>query len=102
MVAALLASEDKSASPHNPRALGAEGEGGRGAVPPQRDKQQRVKYNLGSSLQEADQVKVLKMLEDSRGDTATPGVTYAERSVRLGRALDGHVMRWLGAMLHAS
>ena len=54
VVATLLASEDRSTSPQNPRVLGAEGEGGRGAIPPQRDKQQRVKYNLGSSLQEAD------------------------------------------------
>ena len=63
-MAALLASEDRGASPQNLRVLGAEGEGERGAVPPQRDKQ-RPKYNLGSSLQEADQVKVLKMLEDN-------------------------------------
>ena len=42
------------------------------------------------------------LLGYSRGDTAAPGVTDAERSVRLGRALDGHVMRWLGETLHAS
>ena len=42
------------------------------------------------------------LLGYSRGDTAALGVTDAERSMRLGRALDGHVMRWLGDMLHAS
>ena len=36
------------------------------------------------------------------GDTAAPGVTEADRAIRLGRALEGHTMRWLGAFLHAS
>ena len=36
------------------------------------------------------------------GDTATPGVNEADRAIRLGRALEGHTMRWLGAFLHAS
>ena len=63
VVAALLASEQKVTPPQNPRFLGAEGEGGDRKVPPQRDK--RVKYNLGSNLQEADQVKVLAMLEQN-------------------------------------
>ena len=49
---------------------------------------------------DADEKELL--LGYSKGDTAAPGVTDAERSVRLGRALDGHVMRWLGATLHAS
>lgn len=35
-------------------------------------------------------------------DTVTPGVTCNERSIRLGRALDGNIMRWLGAFSHAS
>ena len=64
VVAAMLASEHKLTSPQNPSVLGAEGEGGSGGVPPQRDKQ-RAKYNLGSSLQEVDQVKVLQMLENN-------------------------------------
>ena len=42
------------------------------------------------------------LLGYSRGDTAAPGVSDAERCVRLGRALDAHTMRWLGAILHAS
>ena len=37
-----------------------------------------------------------------KGDTAASGVTKDQRAVRLGRALDGHTMRWLGAFLHAS
>ena len=35
------------------------------------------------------------------GDTATEGVTESERAIRLGRALEGNTMRWLGAYLHA-
>ena len=42
------------------------------------------------------------LLGYSRGDTAAPGVSDAKRSMRLGRALDAHTMRWLGATLHAS
>ena len=42
------------------------------------------------------------LLGYSKGDTAAPGVSDAERSKRLGRALDAHTMRWLGATLHAS
>ena len=49
---------------------------------------------------DADEKELL--LGYSRGDTAAPGLIDAKRSVRLGRALDGHVMRWLGAMPHAS
>ena len=46
---------------------------------------------------DADEKELL--LGYSRGDTAAPG---AERSLRLGRALDAHTMRWLGATLHAN
>ena len=35
-------------------------------------------------------------------DTFTPGVSDKDRAIRMGRALDGHSMRWLGAFLHAS
>ena len=36
------------------------------------------------------------------GGTAAAGVTDAERAIRVGRALDGNTMRWMGAYLHAS
>ena len=36
------------------------------------------------------------------GDTAAAGVSDEDRAVRLGRALDGTTMRWLGAILYAS
>ena len=64
VVAALLASEQKVTCLENPRVLGAHGLGGATPGPPQRDKQP-VKYNLGSSLQEKDQVRVLAMLEEN-------------------------------------
>ena len=35
-------------------------------------------------------------------NTAAPEITEADRAIRLGRALEGHTMRWLGAFLHAS
>lgn len=40
-----------------------------------------------------------QLLGYQEGDTAAEGVTEAQRAVRLGRALDGHIMRWFGAFL---
>ena len=42
------------------------------------------------------------LLGYAAGDTSALGVTEAERAIRLGRALEGNTMRWLGAYLHAS
>ena len=42
------------------------------------------------------------LLGYAAGDQSAPGVTEAERAIRLGRALEGNTMRWLGAYLHAS
>ena len=64
VVVALLASEPKDGSPQNPRVLEAEGEGGSPRGPPQRDKQP-TRFNLGSSLQEQDQIRVLAMLDNN-------------------------------------
>ena len=64
VVAALLASEEKYGSPQNPRVLEPEAEGGRVRGPPQRDKQP-TRFNIGSSLQEKDQARVLAMLDDN-------------------------------------
>ena len=44
--------------------LTPEAEGGSAQCPPQRDKQPR-RFNLGNSLQEQDQIKVLTMLDDN-------------------------------------
>ena len=63
VVAALLASEEKIRFPQNPRVLEPEGEGGSARGPRQRDKQP-TRFNLGSNLQERDQVRVLAMLDD--------------------------------------
>ena len=35
------------------------------------------------------------------GDTVAVGVSDEDRAIRLGRALEGNTMRWLGAFLHA-
>ena len=63
-VAALLALEQTAGSPQNPRVLQPEGEGGSPRGPPQRDKEP-TKFNLGSNLQERDQIRVLAMLDDN-------------------------------------
>ena len=60
----MMASEDTATCPENSTVLGPEDGGGDGEVPPQRDKQ--PKYNLGSCLQEEDEIKVLNMLEENR------------------------------------
>ena len=41
------------------------------------------------------------LLGYAAGDTTAAGVTADERAIRLGRALEGNTMRWLGAFLHA-
>ena len=42
------------------------------------------------------------LLGYAAGITSAAGVTEAERAIRLGRALEGNTMRWLGAYLHVS
>ena len=42
------------------------------------------------------------MLCYQEGDTTAAKVTKAQRAIRLGRALDGHTMRWFGAFLAAA
>ena len=52
--------------------------------------------------EEPDTEEKEQLLGYAAEDTAAPGVTDAERAIRLGRALEGNTMRWLGAFLHAS
>ena len=52
--------------------------------------------------EEPDMEEKEQLLGFVAGDTAAPGVTEAECAIRLGRALEGNTMRWLGAFLHAS
>ena len=60
-------------------------------------------YNIiTETWEEPDAEEKESLLGFMRGDTAAPGVTEDQRAIRLGRALDGHTMRWLGAFLHAS
>ena len=52
--------------------------------------------------EEPDAEEKEMLLGYAAGDTLAPGVTESERAIRLGRALEGNTMRWLGAYLHAS
>ena len=56
---------------------------------------------LDNIWEEPDAAEKELLLGYIAGDTAAPGVSEAERAIRLGRALEGNTMRWLGAMLHA-
>ena len=58
--------------------------------------------NISLEWEEPDIEEKEQLLGFVAGDTATPGITEAERAIRLGRALEGNTMRWLGAFLHAS
>ena len=42
------------------------------------------------------------LLGYNRNETASPHVTEVDRSIRLGRALDANVMRWIGVLLAAT
>ena len=60
-------------------------------------------FNITTKLwEEPDAEEKELLLGYQRGETATPGITEDQRAIRLGRALDGNTMRWLGAFLHAS
>ena len=52
--------------------------------------------------EEPDVEEKERLLGFQADDIATPGVTSAARSIRIGRALDATTMRWLGAFMHAS
>ena len=60
-------------------------------------------YNRESDLWEEPDAEEKELLMGyTSGDTYAAGVSETERAVRLGRALEGNTMRWLGALLHAS
>ena len=60
-------------------------------------------FNTESNLWEEPDAEEKEQLQGyTPGDTAAVGVSEAERAIRLGRALEGNTMRWLGAYLHAS
>ena len=52
--------------------------------------------------EEPDAAEKEMLLGFQQGDTAALCVTEDHRAIRLGWALDGTTMRWLGAFLHAS
>ena len=60
-------------------------------------------FNTATNIWEEPDAEEKELLLGYRaGDTAAQGVSDADRAVRLGRALCGNTMRWLGAILHAS
>ena len=60
-------------------------------------------YNRESDLWEEPDAEEKELLMGyTAGDTYATGVSETEHAVRLGRALEGNTMRWLGALLHAS
>ena len=62
----------------------------------------QVFNNISNDWEEPDAEERELLLGYSAGDTAAPGVSEEDRAIRLGRALEGNTMRYLGAILHAS
>ena len=60
-------------------------------------------FNTISNMwEEPDAEEKELLLGYTARDTAAPGVSEVDRAIRLGRALEGNTMRWLGAYLYAS
>ena len=60
-------------------------------------------YNIQTLQWEEPDVEEKEQLLGFRlDDTAAPGVTSELRAIRIGRALEGNTMRWLGAFLDAA
>ena len=60
-------------------------------------------YNIHMDVWEEPDVAEKELLMGYKaGETETRGVMRNQRAIRLGRAMDGHTMRWLGALMQAS
>ena len=60
-------------------------------------------FNTKSNLwEEPDAEEKEQLMGYTPRDTTAAGVSEADRAIRLGRALEGNTMLWLGAYLHAS
>ena len=57
---------------------------------------------ISLAWEEPDVEEKEMLLGFAAGTTLAAGVTSDERAIRLGRALEGNTMRWLGAFLYAS
>ena len=57
---------------------------------------------ITNEWEEPDAEEKVLLIGYTLGDTTAVGVSDEDRAIRLGRALDGNTMRWLGAILHAS
>ena len=60
-----------------------------------------VHNTLNSVWEELDGTEKELLMGHLVGDTKAPCVSEGHRAVRLGRAMDGHTIRLLGALLHA-
>ena len=72
-----------------PKESGAPGEG-------------EVFNTVTNEWEEPDAEEKEQLLGFFPNDTAAHGVTEDDRAIRLGPALEGNTMRYLGALLHAS
>ena len=68
------------------------------------DQRQRRKVdNIHTNKwEEPDAVEKETLLGFQRGETVASGISKEQRAIRLGRALAGTIVRWLGVFLHAS
>ena len=62
----------------------------------------QVFNTINNEWEEPDAEEKELLLGYNAGDTAAPGVSEEDRAIRLGRALEGNTMRYLGAISHAS
>ena len=64
---------------------------------------ERMVYGTRTGLwEEPDVAEKEGLMGYEAGETATSGVTENQLAIRLGRAMEGNTMRWLGALLRAS
>lgn len=60
-------------------------------------------FNTSTSLwEELNVVEKVRLMGYMAGGTKMQGVIQEQRAITSGRAMDGHTMRWLGALLHTS
>ena len=58
-------------------------------------------YNTSTKIWEEPNVEEEDLMGYRKGTTAAKNITDNQRSIRIGRTLDGTTMRWLGAFMAA-